>query len=287
MKSPSAGQGSGQARWCVCALLLLLGGAALGPHWARAAATRSDDAPATSATGQPDTARAEAPFDLTGWWVSVVTQDWRFRMVVPGKGEYGGIPINLAAKRFADAWDPAGDEASGQQCKAYGAGGLMHIPGRLHITWRDAHTLQVQTDAGLQTRLLHFDSGDPPPAGIAPSLQGRSLARWVFPRRGGDPAVRGAGVVRSIATTKYGTLEVVTDHVIPGYLRKNGIPYSERMRMLEYWDEHRADDGTVWLVIPTELDDPTYLQSAWDTVPIFKREADGSRWHPTPCSLRW
>src|ERR1700741_2675352 len=42
------------------------------------------------AGGSPPTARASAPIDLTGYWVAVVNEDWRYRMVTPAKGEYGG-----------------------------------------------------------------------------------------------------------------------------------------------------------------------------------------------------
>src|SRR5438876_2746265 len=76
--------------------------------------------------------RAAAPIDLTGYWVSVVTQDWRWRMVTPAKGDYQYIPMNLASKKIADAWDPAKDEAAGEQCKSYGAPALMSVPGRVH-----------------------------------------------------------------------------------------------------------------------------------------------------------
>src|SRR5262244_1001687 len=106
--------------------------------------------------GPPPTPKAAAPVDLTGYWVSIVTQDWRWRMVTPAKGDYMYIPMNLEAKRIADTWDPAKDEAAGEQCKSYGAPALMSVPGRLHFTWQDDNTLKVETDAGMQTRLLHF-----------------------------------------------------------------------------------------------------------------------------------
>src|SRR5436190_18214482 len=106
----------------------------------------------------PPSPRANAPIDLTGQWVSVVTEDWRWRMVTPPKGDYASIPITPAAKQVADRWDPARDEANGEQCKSYGAAAIMRVPGRLRITWQDDNTLKVETDAGTQTRLLHFDA---------------------------------------------------------------------------------------------------------------------------------
>src|SRR5215469_3621290 len=119
-----------------------------------------------------------APFDLTGYWVSIVTEDWRFRMITPPKGDFAGVPLNAAGRMLANAWDPAKDEAAGDQCKAYGAAALMRVPGRFHITWQDDNTLKIEADAGTQTRLLHFG---PAPASSGPAAwQGYSAAEWQF-----------------------------------------------------------------------------------------------------------
>src|SRR5215216_6787415 len=101
----------------------------------------------------PRTPRQVAPIDLTGYWVSPVIEDWKFRMVTPNKGEFGGLPLNPAGRKLGESWDPAKDEAAGEQCRAYGAASIMRLPGRLHITWQDDNTLQVETDTGTQTRL--------------------------------------------------------------------------------------------------------------------------------------
>ncbi len=130
--------------------------------------------------------RAAAPVDLTGYWVSVVTEDWRWRMLTPPKGDAQSVPINAEGKRVTDAWDLERDNAAGLQCKAFGVGGIMRQPGRLHITWQDDSTLKVDTDAGTQTRLLNFDRAKQPPA--EKTWQGFSVAEWQGPQRG-----RGAG----------------------------------------------------------------------------------------------
>jgi hypothetical protein len=75
--------------------------------------------PAAAAT--PPVPRAAAPIDLTGYWVSIVTQDWRWRMVTPAKGDYPRLPLTPEARAIADAWDPAKDEAAGEECRSYGA----------------------------------------------------------------------------------------------------------------------------------------------------------------------
>src|ERR1700685_1761199 len=73
--------------------------------------------------GGAQNARTSAAIDMTGYWVALVTEDWRFRMVTPPKGNYGGVPVSGEGRRVAGEWDPAKDEAAGLQCKAYGAGG--------------------------------------------------------------------------------------------------------------------------------------------------------------------
>ena len=246
-------------------------------------------APAAPAA-PPPTPQAAAPIDLTGYWVSVVTEDWRWRMVTPAKGDYASIPINLAAKKFADAWDPAKDEAAGEQCRSYGAPAIMRVPERVHITWQDANTLKVETDAGQQVRLFHF--GDwKAPNGPA-TFQGNSVAVWETPRVGRGGAGR-AGAAAEVPKPKFGDLKVVTTHIKPGYLRKNGVPYSAQAELTEYWDvstEHYltgSHQNEQWLVITTLLHDPTYLQEDWVTSLHFKKEADGSKWDPQPCSARW
>ena len=72
------------------------------------------------------------------------------------------MPLTDEGKALADTWDPAADEAAGEQCRSYGAPALMSVPGRLHITWADDSTLKVETDAGTQTRLLRFGDAQTP-----------------------------------------------------------------------------------------------------------------------------
>ena len=126
--------------------------------------------------GPPPTPKAAAPVDLTGYWVSLVTEDWRWRMVTPAKGDYASVPLNPEGRKVADGWDPAKDEAAGEQCRSYGAAGLMRVPGRVHIYWESDTALRVDTDAGTQTRTFHF--GAPAGAAAPPSWQGTSIADW-------------------------------------------------------------------------------------------------------------
>jgi len=220
-------------------------------------------------------ARTAAPFDPTGYWVSVITQDWRLRMVTPAKGDYLGIPMTAESKRVADAWDPAKDEAAGNSCKSYGAASIMNLPARVHISWQDDNTLRMEIDAGTQTRLFHF--GSRTPANVKPTWQGESAAAWV-PRRG-------SGYAATTPKSKY--LSVTTTHLLPGYLRKNGVPYSENAILTEDYDLIREQGGDQWLIITTLVEDALYLENPLILSAQFKKQADASGWDPTPCSARW
>src|SRR5260370_26118267 len=133
-------RGKRAARMPVWAAAVLLPGPALGQGRGGAQA------------GPPPSPKDAAPMDLTGYWVSIVTEDWRYRMVTPAKGDYASVPLNAEGRKVADTWDPAKDEASGSQCKSYGVAALMRVPGRLHITLADHNTLKIETDAGTHTR---------------------------------------------------------------------------------------------------------------------------------------
>jgi hypothetical protein len=219
-------------------------------------------------------------------------------MLVPGKGELMGLPISPEAKQISDAYDPAADTAAGKQCKAYGAAVLMRNPERLHISWQDDSTLQVDTDAGMQTRLLHFSPTPPQPA----SWQGDSQAQWSMGRPAFGPPPGGAGGRRGAgggprpggpggppggpnAAPRWGTLHVMTRNMLAGLLRKNGVPYSDRTTLEEWWEINQAPNTGKYLTITSIVADPVYLRGTYTTTEIFAPEADGSKWSPTPCSL--
>jgi hypothetical protein len=283
--------------------------------------------------GQAQTPQAAAPIDLTGYWVSIVNEDWRWRMVTPPKGDYASIAnlMTAEARKIADAWDPSQDGS----CLAYGAAGLMRIPTRLHVTWENENTLKIDTDAGQQTRRLVFGASAEAPA--TRSLQGFSVAEWELAgaRRGGGPGGRfgppGAGPAlpggapptgaqaagaregapagpaaggqagRGRATGappvggpaggppgaapggRGGNLKVVTTQMSGGWLRKNGVPYSESATMTEYYDRFPVAPKDEWLVVTTIVADPKYLTQEFVTSTHFRHEPDGAKWDPTPC----
>ena len=245
--------------------------------------------------------RESAPVDLTGYWVSVVSEDWRHRMATARKGDYESLPLNAEGRRVADTWDLDADNAAGLQCKAFGVGGLMRQPGRLHITWENDETLRIDFDAGSQTRLLRFAGGAPAPA--EKTWQGQSRAEWQRPPAasgqpvraqignntgpiaagGGGRGLRG-GPAPSSSISEGGALKVTTTGFREGYLRRNGVPYGEAATITEYF--HRLPqhpNGDTWLLVVTVVEDPQYLNEPFYTSTHFKLERDGDGWNPTPC----
>jgi hypothetical protein len=218
--------------------------------------------------------RAAAPVDLTGLWVSVVTEDWRWRMRTPPKGDYASLPLTPEATKVADAWDPARDTAAGEQCRAFGAAAIMRVPGRVRISWDSDTTLKIETEAGTQTRLLNFVA---PAQRGEPTWQGTSVANWQV--AGGGGGRRGGAA----APPRGGSLRVLTANMRPGYLRRNGVPYSANARLTEYINRVNEANGDSWLIVTTLVEDPQYLNARFVTSSHFKKVPDGSAWNPTPC----
>jgi hypothetical protein len=234
--------------------------------------------------GPPPTARSSAPVDLTGQWVSIVTEDWRWRMVTPAKRDYAGVPLNAEGRKAADAWDLESDNAAGNQCRAFGAAAIMRVPTRIRISWQDDNTLKLETDAGQQTRVFRFIAPTPggvlplPPLATAPrSWQGVSDVQWFR-----QPQSRGLGF-GGVGALTGGSLRVVTRQMRAGYLRKNGVPYSEDAIVTEGFHRHDEPNGDAYVTVTTIVEDPKYLAQPFITSSSFKRESDQSKWKPTPC----
>ena len=227
--------------------------------------------------GPPRTPKMVAPADLTGYWDAVVVEDWRYRMLPPIKfqdpprlGERNSIPINAEARKLALAWDSKRDETAGESCRPYGAPNIMRVPGRIRIAWQDDVTLKLETEAGTQTRLFEFGT----PKAAPGDWQGVSAASWdVIPGGRGGPLLSGS-------------LKVVTSKLRPGYLQRNGIPYSGNAVVTEYFARVDERGGDSYLVITTTVEDPTYLTDQYLTSTHFKKLPDGSAWNPSPCTVR-
>lgn len=270
-----AGRFTGAARKVQTGLLV---GAVVAVVQAAALSARPPQAAGAQALA---TARAAAPVDLTGTWVSVVTEDWEARMLPPAKGDYRTVDqvMNAQARTLADSWQPSMDG----RCEAYGVGGVMRMPGRLRISWQDDATLKIETDAGAQTRLLRFvtpSSGSAKP--VPRTLQGLSVAEW---QRGGGQ--QDAFLGRGVGTTgrRWGGLKVITTNMLAGWLRPNGVPYSERTTVTEHFTRFTHPVAGDWFVVTTVVEDPVYLTGPFITSTNFKKEPNDSKWHPATCSL--
>lgn len=224
--------------------------------------------------------RESAQVDITGYWVALVTEDWLWRMVTPAVGDVTSVPVNQRGRQAANAWDLQQDIANGEQCRAFGAAGLMRQPARFHITWQDDNTLRIDSDAGQQTRLLQFTPG---PAPAEASWQGHSVASWTREVGGFNMRMLFGGAGDTPDGPIKAALQVETDHLRPGYLRKNGVPYSEQTTLSEFYSTISVA-GNDYLTVMTVVNDPVYLNGPFVTSSQFKREADDSNWNPTPCS---
>ena len=224
--------------------------------------------------GPVQTPKAAAPIDLTGYWVALITEDWRYRMMVPAPGDLPSVPVNAEGRKIANAWDPAKDEAAGNQCLPYGAGGVTRMAGRLHITWQDDNTLKVEADTGTQTRLFHFGA---PPQSEEGTLQGAARANWEFAGgRGPQPG----------DTARGGDLNVVITKAKPAYMQRNGVLYSANAVITEHYDLVKEANGDQYLIVTTLIEDPAYLARPFQRSTHFRKEANGNGWDPTPCALR-
>ena len=246
----------------------------------------------------PSNARAAAPWDISGYWVSLITDDWRYRMLTPPKGNVDYLPVTAEATRMANLWDPAKDEAAGEQCKAYGAGGIMRLPERLHIAWEDDNSLRMDIDTGQQTRRFLFGAEASSAAEApAPSWQGHSVGQWellggggrgrgpvIIQGQAGKPAV--SSPATAPASGRPGQLKVVTTGLRPGYVRKNGIPYGANTVVTEYFVHLVDNDGKEYLAVTTMVDDPKFFQQPYIKTYEYRKQADAAGWNSTACSAK-
>jgi len=235
-----------------------------------------------SAGAQPPPGRADArtpreraPIDITGQWVAVVDEDWRWRMVTPPVGDTASLPVNERARAAAAAWDLERDRAQGALCKAFAGPGLMRQPTRIRIEWEDGDTLRLEFDAGRQVR--RFEFLPQPPA--ERSLQGYSEAQWFR-------QTQSRGVFGQRTPPEGGSLVVRTTQLAGGYLRPNGVPFSERATVKEFFNTFTLPgDAGAWLVVTTVVSDPEYLTTELVISSQFKKETSRGAWNPRPCDI--
>ncbi len=256
---------------------------------------------AAGAAAAPRSPRDAAQVDVTGNWVAQITEDWRWRMITPPKGDYASVPLNALGRQIADGWDAAADAAAGEACRAFGAGGIMRLPTRLKIAWADASTLRIETDLGQQVRVLHFDRAAP--ADTAPSWQGHSVAEWLGVPPPGQPVRRarradagsgGRARGRRLATAagrrrvrrrrRRAAASRWSRRICgPAICARTACRTASDAVVTEYYDRF-ALFGNDYLQVVTVVADPTYLTTPFVVSNQFKREPDDSKWNPTPCA---
>lgn len=239
----------------------------------------NSSAPDNGSIGSP---RESAPVNLAGQslegqWVSIVNEDWLWRMRVPEKGDFASIPYNDRASEAGEAWD----ESMTNSCLAYGAAGIMRQPLRVRIDWESDSVIRLETDFGQQTR--HFIFNEPAPENTLLSLQGYSMASWELD----EPIERGFfGLVNPrVDGLQYGSLKVETNHLSAAWLRTNGAPVSDSATVTELFDVFKGPDGSEWMVATVIVHDPVYLNADFITSSHFRRENDLGAWDPRPCDM--
>ena len=249
-------------------------------------------------------ARGSAPVDLTGYWVAVVSEDWRHRMATPRKGDYESLPLNAEGRRSRGRLGPRADNAAGLSARPTASAASCASPARLHITWQDdndparrvrrghanaasaASIAAAQPDgeqdlAGPLARRMAEAAGPRPARGPRADRQQHGTDRAGRRR----PRAARRTCTAPAALNEGGSLRVATTHFREGYLRKNGVPYSENAAITEYF--HRlptaAERRTVGCSSSPSIEDPKYLNEPFYTSTHFKLEPNGQKWRPTPC----
>ena len=180
---------------------------------------------------------AFAQMDLSGEWAPRFHEEQPERLGGPEIGDYLGIPINDAARLRADSWDASILTLPEHQCKPHPADYGVRGPANLRI-WKemDKDSQQViafHTHISWQApeRTIWMDGRPHPPDYAAHTWQGFSTGKWE-----GD------------------MLTVTTTHLKTGWIRRNGVPRSDRAVLTEHWIRHGE-----YLTLVSIITDPAYL----------------------------
>jgi hypothetical protein len=190
-------------------------------------------------------APAAAQADLSGIWQPRFHEDQPERLPGPELGDYVGLPITEGARKWAESWEPSRLTVPEHQCQVHIAPYIYRGPLNLRI-WeekdprtQDIVAIKHYISTYEQTRTIWMD-GRPHPSPNAPhTWMGFSTGRWE-----GD------------------MLTVTTTHIKQGWIRRNGLPQSDRVTLTERFIRH----GNVLTHI-TIARDPVYL-----TEPLVKSQ---------------
>jgi hypothetical protein len=200
---------------------------------------------------------AFAQIMLVGEWSPRYHEDQPDRIPGPELGDYTGLPITEGARLAADTWDAARLTLREHQCKVHISPYIYYGPQQVRI-WevKDPRTQEVVAIKNYlntyeQERTIWMDGRPHPPPWAPHTWMGFSTGRWE-----GD------------------MLRVDTTHIKQEWIRRNGVPNSEKSTMVEYFIRH--DDIMTHVVVWT---DPVYL-----TEPLIRsqdfvlKEQAGGSW---------
>jgi glyoxylase-like metal-dependent hydrolase (beta-lactamase superfamily II) len=192
-----------------------------------------------------------AQYDLTGEWGARYHEDYSERIPGPELGDYLGLPITDAARLRADSWDASIATLPEWQCRPHPADYGSRGPADLRI-WKDVDTQTQQVIAyhthvqwQAQERTIWMDGRPHPSEDAAHTWQGFSTGKW----NGNE-------------------LTVTTTHLKEGYIRRNGVPRSDRATLVEHWIRHGDFLTLVSIIIdPVYLTEPFIRTTNWVLTP--------------------
>jgi hypothetical protein len=180
---------------------------------------------------------AYAQINLAGEWAGRYHEDQLDR--VPGDvlGDHSGLPLNDAARRYAETWDVTRVSVLEHQCQPYNVAHIYRGPLQFRI-WEDKDpatqeviAYQIFIGTYMQYRTIWMDGRPHPPEYAPHTHMGFSTGQW-----NGD------------------ILTVTTTHIKKEFYRRSGTPSSDLTTMVEHYMRHGNLLSHVIVVT-----DPVYL----------------------------
>ncbi len=206
---------------------------------------------------------AHAYTDFSGVWGAITEEDWAERAPGSELGDFGGLPINANARRRAQSWDPSLFTIPEYQCRVHAADYAQNFSDNRIWEERDRETQKLIAIHihyfAWQTERTIWMNGHKQPSKLAPyTSMGFSTGKFIGP--------------------DHSILKITTTHLLEFYVRRNGVPRSDKAKITEYLAIHDKDNLT-WSVI---IDDPMYLQEPFIRNRDFNRTLS-RQIAPYPC----
>ena len=206
-------------------------------------------------------APAAAQVDFSGEWAPRFWEDNPERVAGPELGDFLGIPINDAARKRAEAWDASIQTLPEWQCRPHSADYIWRGPSQLRISKeidpvsREITAYHAEWLRSVD-RAIYLDGREPPPPDALHTWAGFSVGRWE-----GD------------------MLTIKVTHLKEGYLRRNGLPRSDKATVTEHW----VRNGD-FLTVTTIINDPVYLTEPFIRTTDYEL-AVNQQIPPYPCGV--